>query len=82
MNLIEHILKVVELITESLTSKTVTINYMEFLLKPKHSIQDAIFIIKQLQEKNIWENHNSAFAFVHWPLTGLLEIFLVDLMES
>ena len=55
---------------------------MEFLLKPKHSIKDAIFIIKQVQKKNIWENHNSVFVFVHWPLTGLLEIFLVDLMKS
>ena len=46
-------LKVLEPVTDSLTSKSVTINYMEFLLRPEHSIKDAIFIIIPVQEKNI-----------------------------
>ena len=64
LKLTEHILKVMEHITEDFIRNIVNINDMQFGFMPGHGTTDAIFIVRQIQEAYIRKNRNLFFAFV------------------
>ena len=51
IKLMEHVLKVLERVTEGRVRKIVRIDNMQFGFLPGRSTTDAIFIVRQLQEK-------------------------------
>ena len=61
---IEHVLKVLERVVESLIRKRVEINDMQFGFMPGRGTTDAIFILRQLQEKHLAANKTLYMAFV------------------
>ena len=64
LKLIEHVLKVLERVVESLIRKRVEINDMQFGFMPGRGTIDAIFILRQLQEKHMAANKTLYVAFV------------------
>ena len=64
LKLTEHVLKVVERIIEVIIRDIVNIDEMQFGFMPGRGTTDAIFILRQIQEKYINKNHNLYFAFV------------------
>ena len=64
LKLIEHVLKVLERVVESLIRKRVEINDMQFGFMPGRGTTDAIFILRQLQEKHMAANKTLYMAFV------------------
>src|SRR5206468_1302680 len=51
INLLEHVLKVLERVIEARLRKTVKIDEMQFGFCPGKGTTDAIFIVRQVQEK-------------------------------
>ena len=64
LKLTEHVLKVVERIIEVIIRDIVNIDEMQFGFMPGRGTTDAIFILRQIQEKYINKNRNLYFAFV------------------
>ena len=64
LKLIEHVLKVLGRVVESLIRKRVEINDMQFGFMPGRGTTDAIFILRQLQEKHMAANKPLYMAFV------------------
>ena len=64
LKLTEHVLKVVECIIEVIIRDIVNIDEMQFGFMPGCGTTDAIFILRQIQEKYINKNCNLYFAFI------------------
>ena len=64
LKLIEHSLKVLERIMEVLIRDRVDIDAMQFGFRPGRGTTDAIFILRQLQEKYLAKHKVLYFAFV------------------
>ena len=64
LKLTEHVLNVVERIIEVITRDVVNADGMQFGFTPGRGTIDAIFILRQIQEKYIGKNRNLYFAFV------------------
>ena len=64
LKLIEHVLKVLERVVESLIRKRVEISDMQFGFMPGRGTTDAIFILRQLQEKHMAANKTLYMAFI------------------
>ena len=64
LKLTEHVLKMVERILEVINRDVVYVDDMQFGFMPGRSTTDAIFILRQIQEKYIGKNRNLYFAFV------------------
>ena len=64
LKLTDHILKIVERVIENLVRQQVDINEMQFGFMPGRGTTDAIFILRQLQEKYLAKRKNLYFAFV------------------
>ena len=64
LKLIEHAMKVFERIIESLLRMMVNINAMQFGFMPGKGTTDAIFIVRQVQEKFLEKKKPLYYAFV------------------
>ena len=64
LKLLEQTLKVVERIVENLIRDQVSIDDMQFGFMPGRGTTDAIFILRQMQEKYLAKKHSLFFAFV------------------
>ena len=64
LKLIEHPMKVLERIVETQIRNSVEIDSMQFGFRPGRGTTDAIFILRQLQEKYLAKSRNLYFAFV------------------
>ena len=60
----EHAMKILERILEARLRKQVVIDNMQFGFTPGKSTSDAIFILRQLQEKYLAKKRELWFAFV------------------
>ena len=63
LKLTEHVLKVVERIIEVIIRDVVNVDDMQFGFLPGRGTTDAIFILRQIQEKFIGKNRNLYFVF-------------------
>lgn len=64
LKLIEHAMKVFERIIEKLLRETVTISFMQFGFMPIKGTTDAIFLVRQVQERFTSKKKPLYFAFV------------------
>ena len=64
LKLTDQILKVMERVVEALIRQKVDIDQMQFGFMPGRGTTDAIFILRQLQEKYLAKRKNLYFAFV------------------
>ena len=60
----EHVMKILEDILSTIIREQVSINNMQFGSIPVRGTTDAIFILRQLQEKNLQKKKNIYFVFV------------------
>ena len=63
LKLTKHVLKVVERIIEVIIRDVVNVDDMQFGFLPGRGTTDAIFILRQIQEKFIGKNRNLYFVF-------------------
>ena len=64
LKLTDHVLKVIERVVENIIRETVNIDKMQFSFCPGRSTTDAIFILRQLQEKYLAKHRKLYMAFV------------------
>ena len=64
LKLLEHVMKVLERVVEMEIRSSITIDDMQFGFMPGKGTTDAIFIVRQLQEKFLAKNKNLYLAFV------------------
>ena len=64
LKLQEHVMKILEHILNTIIQEQVSINNMQFGFMPGRSTIDAIFILRQVQEKYFQKKKNIYFAFV------------------
>ena len=64
LKLLEHAMKVVERVIESTIRRMVNIDAMQFGFMPGKGTTDAIFILRQVQEKFLSKDKHLYFAFV------------------
>src|SRR2546425_504876 len=64
IKLLEHVLKVLERVIEARLRKTVKIDEMQFGFSPGKGTTDAIFIVRQVQEKFLGKQKELWMAFV------------------
>ena len=64
LKLTDQVLKVVERVIEKIMRECIVIDDMEFGFMPGCGTTDAIFIVRQLQEKVLNKNQNLYFAFI------------------
>ena len=64
IRLLEHVLKVLERVIEARVRRIVKINDMQFGFMPGRGTTDAIFIVRQLQEKYLAKKKDLWMAFV------------------
>ena len=57
-------MRVIERVIEKIIRERVFINDMQFGFMPEWGTTDAIFILRQLQEKHLAKNRKLRFAFV------------------
>ena len=60
----EHCLKVIERVIDKVLREIATISELQFGFVPGKGTSDAIFIVRQLQEKYLAKQRNIYFAFV------------------
>ena len=65
LKLIEHAMKVFERVIEKLLRETVTISSMQFGFMPGKGTTDAIFLVRQVQERFMSKKKPLYFAFVY-----------------
>ena len=65
LKLTDQVMKLLERVLDSFIREMVDIDAMQFGFVPGHGTTDAIFIIRQLQEKYIAANKPLYFAFVY-----------------
>ena len=64
LKLLEHVMKVLERVVEMEIRSSITIDDMQFGFMPGRGTTDAIFIVRQLQEKFLAKKKNLYLAFV------------------
>ena len=64
LKLLDHVLKVIERVVEKIMREQVNIDDMQFGFMPGRGTTDAIFILRQLQEKYLSKDRKLFFAFV------------------
>ena len=64
LKLLEHVMKILERVLESLIRSQVEINYMQFGFMPGRSTTDEIYILRQMQEKHLIWKTKIYLAFV------------------
>ena len=64
LKLLEHVMKVLERIVETQIRSSIKIDDMQFGFRPGRGTTDAIFIVRQLQEKFLAKKKNLYLAFV------------------
>ena len=64
LKLIEQIMKVLERIVDYLIRQLVSIDHSQFVFIPGRGTTDAIFVVRQLQEKYLAANKRLYMAFV------------------
>src|SRR3989442_15155647 len=64
IKLLDHVLKVLERVLEARLRKTVKIDDMQFGFSPSKGTTDAIFIVRQVQEKLLGKQKEVWMAFV------------------
>ena len=64
LKLLDHVMKGVERVIEKIIRQRILIDNMQFGFMPGRGTTDAIFILRQLQEKHLAKNKNLYFAFV------------------
>src|SRR3989442_518921 len=64
IKLLEHVLKVLERVIEARLRKTVKVDEMQFGFSPGKGTTDAIFIVRQVQEKFLGKQKDLWMAFV------------------
>ena len=64
LKLLEQVMKVLERILEKLICEQINMDDMQFGFMPRRGTTDAIFILRQMQEKYIAKNKKLYFAFV------------------
>src|SRR2546425_4909900 len=64
IKLLEHVLKVLERVIEARIRKIVKIDEMQLGFSPSKGTTDAIFIVRQLQEKFLGKQNKLWIAFV------------------
>ena len=97
LKLLDHVMKVIERVAERLIRDIVSINDNQFGFMPGRGTTDAIFILRQMQEKFLNKNKRLFFAFVDlekafvrvprdviwWALRSLgVDEWLVKLVQS
>ena len=60
----DHVMKGIERVIEKIIRKRISIDDMQFGFMPGRGTTDAIFILRQLQEKHLAKNKKLYFAFV------------------
>ena len=65
LKLVDQVLKVVERVIEKMIRECIVIDDMQFGFMPGRGTTDAIFIVRQLQEKFLDKNKNLYFAFIN-----------------
>ena len=81
IKLVEHAMKILERVIERRLRNVVKIDSMQFGFMAGKSTTEAIFIVRQLQEKYLARNKELCMAFVIWrrPLTGFPGKWLVGI---
>ena len=64
LKLLDHVMKGMERVIEKIIMERVSIDDMQFGFRPGRGTTDAIFILRQLQEKHLAKNKKLYFAFV------------------
>ena len=64
LKLLDHGMKGIERVIEKIIRERISIDDMQFGLMPGHGKTDAVFILRQLQEKHLAKNKKLYFAFV------------------
>ena len=64
LKLLDHVIKVIERVMEKIIREKVFIDNMQFDFIPGRDTTDAIFTLRQLQEKHLAKNRKLYFAFV------------------
>ena len=64
LKLLDHVMKGIERVIEKIISERISIDDMQFGFMPGRGTTDAIFILRQLQEKHLAKNKKLYFAFV------------------
>ena len=64
LKLLDHVMKGIERVIEKIIREIISIDDMQFGFMPGRGTTDAIFILRQLQEKHLAKNKKLYFAFV------------------
>ena len=64
LKLTDQVLNVVKRVIEKIMRECIIIDDMQFGFMPGRGTTDAIFIVRQLQEKDLDKNKNLYFAFI------------------
>ena len=64
LKLLDHAMKGIERVIEKIIRERISIDDMQFGFMPGRGTTDAIFILRQLQEKHLAKNKKLYFAFV------------------
>ena len=64
LKLLDHVMKGIERVIEKIIRERISIDDMQFRFMPGCGTTDAIFILRQLQEKHLAKNKKLYFAFV------------------
>ena len=64
LKLLDHVMKGVERVIEKIIRQRILIDNMQFGFMPGRGTTDAIFILRQLQEKHLAKSKDLYFAFV------------------
>ena len=64
LKLLDHVMKGMERVIEKIIRERISIDDMQFGFMPGRGTTDAIFILRQLQEKHLAKNKKLYFAFV------------------
>ena len=90
-------MKGIERVIEKIIRERISIDDMQFGFMPGHGTTDAIFILRQLQEKHLAKNKKLYFAFVNlekafdrvprkviwWPMRKLgIEEWIVRFVQA
>ena len=64
LKLLDHVMKGIERVIEKIIRERISIDDMQFGFMPGRGTTDAIFILRQLQEKHLAKNKKLYFVFV------------------
>ena len=64
LKLLDHVMEILERVFEKVIQRRVSIDDMQFGFMPGKGTSDAIFILRQMQEKYLAKNKQLFFGFV------------------